>query len=122
MAQTTTLPLVGDLTPLQWGNWAGSEVMRPGSAAANPSINVSNFGADWRGANMDKRVVVALLDTAVYYEHPDLVNVIYRFSPEQQAALGCGEWVFNAVGEVSRTPSTPTLTSCRFPYPSRAMT
>lgn len=91
--------LVGNLTPLQWGNWAGSEVMRPGSAAANPSINVPNFGADWRGANMDKRVVVALLDTAVYYEHPDLVNVIYHFSPEQQDALGCGEWGFNAVGK-----------------------
>ena len=88
----------GDLTPLQWGNWVGSDIVKAANTAANPSINVPSFGSSERGANMDKQVVVALLDTGVNYLHPDLINVMYHFTPEQQEALGCWEYGYTAIG------------------------
>jgi len=90
---------VDDLTPLQWGNWFSDATTRAIDQSGNTSINVPAFGSDQRGANMEKQVVVALLDTAVDHTNPDLENIIYWFSPEQQEALGCGEWGFNAVGK-----------------------
>ena len=91
----TVLP--GDLTCLQWGNWSTDQTARAPGMTANPSINVPDFGPT--GSNMDKPVTVALLDTGVYYQHPDLQNVLYHFTPEQQEALGCWEWGYNAVGQ-----------------------
>ena len=70
--------------------------MHAAESAPNPSINVPNFGATQRGANMKKPVVVALLDTAVDYQHPDLKNVLYHVTAQQQAALGCGEYGYKA--------------------------
>ena len=90
---------LSDLTPLQWGNWATDQTTMADGMAENPSINVPNFGAVGHDGNMDQQVVVALLDTGVYYEHPDLQNVVYHFSPEQQAVLGCWEWGYTATGK-----------------------
>ncbi|MBR1828815.1 MAG: S8 family serine peptidase [Atopobiaceae bacterium] len=87
---------IGDLTALQWDNWSSATTMHAGTGPDNPSINVPNFGSSSHDANMEKPVVVALLDTAVYYQHPDLQNVIYQFSPEQQASLGCWEYGYKA--------------------------
>ena len=90
---------LSDLTPLQWGNWTTSQTTRAVGMASNPSINVPGFGSVGRDGNMDKQIVVALLDTGVYNEHPDLENVVYHFTPEQQEALGCWEWGFNSTGK-----------------------
>ena len=87
---------IGDLTPLQWDNWSCEGGMRAEVVAPNPSINVPSFGSSDRGANMERPIVVALLDTAVYYQHPDLIDVLYHFTPEQQAALGCWEYGYKA--------------------------
>ena len=89
----------GDLTFMQWGNWSNDQTIRTPGMTANPSINVPGFGAVGQDGNMDKPVTVALLDTAIYYEHPDLKNVLYQFTPEQQAELGCWKWGYNAVGK-----------------------
>ena len=89
----------GDLTYMQWGNWSNDQTIRTAGMTANPSINVPGFGDVGKNGNMDKPVTVALLDTAVYYEHPDLKNVLYHFTDKQQEALGCGEWGYNAVGK-----------------------
>ena len=111
-AQPEPGPL-GDLTPLQWGNRADDLTVRADGAAANPSINVPNFGASGSAVaagaggsgaaggagNMDKQIVVALIDTGVYTEHPDLDDVVYHFTPKQQEALGCWEKGYNAVGK-----------------------
>lgn len=86
-----------DLTFVQWGDWTTDTTVRTIKSAENPSINVPEFGSDQIGANMEEQIVVALLDTAVNYEHPDLVNIIYRFTDEQQDALGCGAWGYNAL-------------------------
>lgn len=92
-----------DLTYMQWGNWSNDQTIRTEGMTANPSINVPGFGAvvddEGNSGNMDRPVTVALLDTGVYYEHPDLKNVLYQFTPEQQKALGCWEWGYNAVGK-----------------------
>lgn len=93
---------VGDLKSMQWGNWTTDQTMRTEAFTTNPSVNVPNFAASLRGANMSKPVVVALLDTAVDNRHPDLTNVLYHFSPEQQAALGCYDMGYNAGNKGAR--------------------
>ncbi|MBR3328739.1 MAG: S8 family serine peptidase, partial [Atopobiaceae bacterium] len=93
---------VGDLKSMQWGNWTTDQTMRTEAFTANPSVNVPNFAASLRGANMSKPIVVALLDTAVDNRHPDLINVLYHFSPEQQAALGCYDMGYNAGNKGAR--------------------
>ncbi len=94
--QVANISDVTDLTPMQWGNWATDQTMRTEAFAANPSINVPGFGSTQSGANMDKPIVVALIDTAVDHTHPDLDEVMYHFSAEQQAALGCHEWGYKS--------------------------
>ena len=87
---------VGDLKPMQWANWTTDQTLRTDAFTANPSVNVPNFGSSQRSANMSKPIVVALIDSAVDNQHPDLANVLYHFSPEQQAALGCYELGYKA--------------------------
>ncbi len=89
---------IGDLTPLVWGNWTTDLTTRNAGTTANPSINVPAYGSDQIGANMDKQIVVALLDTGVDYTRPELKDVIYQFSSDERAALGCSQWGYNAIG------------------------
>ncbi len=98
MSSQTDTSSIGDLTPLQWGNWADERTMRAVATADNPSINVPAFGSDQRGANMDRQIVVAVLDTGIDYTNPELQNVLYHFTDTEQEALGCWEWGYNAVG------------------------
>ena len=93
---------VGDLKPMQWANWTTDQTLRTEAFTANPSVNVPNFGSSERGANMGKPIVVALIDTAVDNQHPDLANVLYRFSDEQQAALGCYEMGYKSGSKGAR--------------------
>ena len=85
-----------DLKPMQWSNWTNDHTLRTNAFTDNPSVNVPNFGSTERGANMSKPIVVALIDTAVDKQHPDLKDVLYHFSPEQMAALGCYETGYKA--------------------------
>lgn len=87
---------VGDLKPIQWSNWTTEQTLHTEAFKDNPSVNVPNFGLSQRGANMSEPIVVALIDTAVDNQHPDLKNVLYHFSPEQQDALGCYEFGYKA--------------------------
>ena len=84
---------IADLTGLQWGNQDSGSLHLEGNE--NTSMHVPEYGAT--GSNMSgDPVVVAVFDDALDYQNPDLTNVIYRFSPQQQAVLGCGEWGYNA--------------------------
>lgn len=84
-----------DMTAFQWGfaNDA-STLQAPGTsneAGANPP--------NWNGADGNMggdEVVVAILDGGIDVRHPDLDGSIYRFTAEQQQALGCGEFGYNA--------------------------
>lgn len=84
-----------DMTAYQWGfGNDDSTLQTPGSsnaASANPP--------SWNepDGNMDgDEVVVAILDGGIDASHPDLDGSIYRFSADQQHALGCGEYGYNA--------------------------
>lgn len=84
-----------DMTAYQWGfGNDDSTLQTPGSsnaASANPP--------SWNepDGNMDgDEVVVAILDGGIDASHPDLDGSIYRFSADQQRALGCGEYGYNA--------------------------
>lgn len=91
---------IGDLTLLQWGNWNTTEGgVKPFNMTGNASINVPAFGTTGVGANMDKEVVVAVLDGPIDFTNPDLADRAYTFSPELQRILGCDEHGYNSSAE-----------------------
>ena len=65
----------------------------------NASINVPNFGEAEVGSNMDKEIVVAVLDGAIDFTNPDLEDRAYTFSQALQDQLGCDVHGFNASAE-----------------------
>ena len=73
--------------------------MKPAFDTPNSSINVPAFGSDQVGANMDKEVVIAIVDNTVDFTNPDLAERAYTFSPELQEKLGCDAHGFNASAE-----------------------
>lgn len=91
-----------DLTSFQWGfGNDGSTLQTPGTSNA-ASVNPTNWND--AGGNMNgEDVVVAILDSGIDASHPDLDGSIYRFSAEQQQALGCGEYGYNAEAAANPT-------------------
>lgn len=94
-----------DLTPQQWSNSNDTNLIEFRStnlgSAAPHSVNVPNFGKT--GSNMDRPVTVAVFDGMIDHTNPDLANVVYEFSAEQQKNLGCGQWAFNAAAAGGQT-------------------
>ncbi len=92
VAPPETIVTAEDLTGLQWGNSDGASMR---FSDEDVSIHVPNFGAE--GSNMEgDPVVIAVFDMPIDFSHPDLKDVAYTFTPEQQEALGCDEHGFNA--------------------------
>ena len=84
--------IASDLTGLQWGN---SRSTTYHLVEEDVSINVPDFGGE--GSNMTgDPITVAVFDTPVDYTHPDLKDVVYTFTPEEQKILGCDEHGYNA--------------------------
>lgn len=84
-----------DLTAYQWGYTNNRSTLKTPSASNNASANPPRWNQT--GGNMDgKEVVVAVLDGGIDVDHPDLDGSIYQFSEDQQKALGCGRYGFNA--------------------------
>ena len=87
---------IDDLTPHQWSSSDNSSWVIEGNT--QNSMHVPGFGAT--GSNMDgDPVVVAVLDDAIDFTHPDLAPVAYTFTPEQQQLLGCDVHGFNDTSE-----------------------
>ena len=85
-----------DLTPYQWGYSDNSSLLLEGKG--HNSIHVPGFAAT--GSNMEgEPVVVAVLDSAIDFTHPDLAPVAYTFTQEQQDLLGCDLHGYNATSE-----------------------
>ena len=82
-----------DLTPMQWSSSANSSYHLEG-LPQDASIHVPEFGPT--GSNMQEPIVVAVIDSPIDFENPDLAPVAYTFSPEDQAALGCDVHGYNA--------------------------
>lgn len=84
-----------DLTAYQWGYTNDASTLKTPGASNSASANPPRWNQT--GGNMDgKEVVVAVLDGGIDVDHPDLDGSIYQFSEDQQKALGCGRYGFNA--------------------------
>lgn len=84
-----------DATAYQWGFGNDASTLQTPGVSNAASANPPSW--DEEGGNMDgEEVVVAVLDSGIDASHPDLDDSIYRFSPAQQQALGCGELGYNA--------------------------
>ena len=83
----------------EWGLSDASPIRDFNLKGGTPSSSIhaiNDFSGT--GSNMDSTVYVAVIDEFADYNHPDLQNVLAHFTPEEQAALGCGEWGYNASG------------------------
>lgn len=88
-----------DLTSLQWAFDINDATLHAPSAwDTSASMNVPNWNdRNGQGGNMNgTEVIVAVIDGGIEPDHPDLHDALYRFTPEQQSALGCGEYGYNA--------------------------
>lgn len=96
LVATVLLPLFslaaeyGDLTPEQWAYTAPYGIQVPG------------WNSD--GGNMEDEIIVAVVDGGVDYTHPDLKDVMYEFSEEEQKALGCGRYGYDATKKDNSEP------------------
>ena len=78
-----------DLTGYQWFSSGAASAIPQLPDARNPGIRVPNWNDP---ATENAGGVVVIMDSGVDFTHPDLAGVMYRFSPELQAQLGCGEY------------------------------
>ena len=98
-----------NLNAYQWGYVNDSSTLQTPGVSNTASVNPPN----WNGAdgNMGgQKVVVAVLDGGIDVNHPDLDDAIYRFTPAQQQALGCGEFGFNAEAVANPTLDATDVT------------
>lgn len=79
----------GDLTPFQWYMTGDS-----GSVFSTPAApDHAGYGLNvpgWNGEEENASGTVCIMDTGVDTTHPDLEEVFYTFSPEQQEKYNCG--------------------------------
>ena len=80
----------GDLTYEQWGFFA------------QDGIHVPN----WKdpAGNMKNEIIVAVMDGGIDYSHPDIKDVLYVFSEEEQKALNCGAYGYDATTGKNNNP------------------
>ncbi len=95
----TRLP---DLRAFQWACTNETVIRSAAMNGAAPAASVNVPGFDAGVSNMEGPVTVAVFDSLIDYTHPDLDGVVYHFSPDEQRALGCGEWGYNAVRGASQ--------------------
>lgn len=86
----------GELTNLQYG-FNTDTTKTPSVGYTGNAVSTNDTSWNTAGGNMKRPVVVAVLDTGIDYNHPDLANVMYTFKEDQQAQLNCGEFGFNGV-------------------------
>lgn len=80
-------PATKDLTNYQWFTKGVDNAAPQYPDGANPGVQPPNWNEPGK---TNASGVVAILDSGVDYDHPDLANVMYEFSPELRRELGCG--------------------------------
>ncbi|MBR0163883.1 MAG: S8 family serine peptidase [Lachnospiraceae bacterium] len=76
-----------DLTDLQWGPL---------------DMQVPSF--DTPDGNMEEEIIVAVIDGGIDPSHPDLQGILYEFSEEEQEALHCTRYGYDAVTKGAADP------------------
>ena len=88
-------PTVGDLTPQQWyfhndGTYSTFE------GTAQPGVDMAVPGQGAEPETINSSGVIAIVDSGLDVNHPDLKDALYTFTPDQQERFGCGEHGLNA--------------------------
>ena len=94
-------PDVGDLSSAQWYLKDGSTINTlEGIGDGDVSLDVPGYSGGGTGTeNSSPDSTIAILDSGMDVNHPDLAGRFYTFSPEQQAKYGCGEHGLNATAD-----------------------
>ena len=79
-----------DHTGAQWG------------FAAADGIHVPSWNDP--SGNMENEIILAVLDGGIDYSHEDLKDIVYVFSEEEQKALGCGKYGYDATTGKNNDP------------------
>ena len=94
-----------DLTSLQWAMDSSlstdANANTPISPTAGYSMNVPGWkdGRTNADAAANASGTVCVMDTGIDADHPDLKNVLYQFTDEQQKKYNCGPYGYNASGD-----------------------
>ena len=95
-------PLIGDLSEMQWYLADTSDLYTtPLSPTGGYSLGVPGWKEGRRDVNApaNSSGTICIMDDGFDTEHPDLKDVLYEFTPEQQAKYGCGKYGYNASGD-----------------------
>ena len=93
----------GDLTPMQWYA-ACDESTSMYTTPISPSYGYSLNVPGWSEGRTDPASLanasgtICIMDTGLDISNPDIQNVLYEFTPEQQAEYGCGPYGMDASG------------------------
>ena len=95
----------GDLTGLQWAYGVGmntaDNTSTPAASGNGYTLNVPGWTEGRTNANAEPNAsgTVCIMDMGLDPKHPDLKDVLYEFSVEQQKEYGCGPYGYNASGD-----------------------
>ena len=95
-------PVIGDLSEMQWYLADTSDLYTtPLSPTGGYSLGVPGWKEGRRDVNApaNSSGTICIMDDGFDTEHPDLKDVLYEFTPEQQAKYGCGKYGYNASGD-----------------------
>lgn len=94
-------PDVGDLSSAQWYLKDGSTINTlEGIGDGDVSLDVPGYSGGGTGReNSSPDSTIAIFDSGMDVNHPDLAGRFYTFSSEQQARYGCGEHGLNATAD-----------------------
>ena len=96
------VPSGGDLSEMQWYLADTSDLYTtPLSPTGGYSLGVPGWKEGRRDVNApaNSSGTICIMDDGFDTEHPDLKDVLYEFTPEQQAKYGCGKYGYNASGD-----------------------
>ena len=94
-------PATEDLTNYQWFTKGVANSSPQYPDGANPGVQPPNWNEQGK---TNASGVVAILDSGVDYDHPDLAKVMYEFTPELQDELGCGKYGYAPARENKKDP------------------
>lgn len=99
-AVSTPDPVVaytGDVTSYQWGMSDGTNCRSQDILPYADVFSMNSPNWNMTGESNVSGGVIAVIDTGVDYTHPDLCDVLYTFSSDEQESLGCGKYGLSTV-------------------------